>query len=133
MFNATNSNAIISKPKNIFSIFLCISGIYIKFWILSKKSWVSQVISYWNYRLQKSELLKSSKSLVSEHLWTVNMLKGSKDCLNLHGSIFCHTFWSLWDEFRSRNLVLIVSEILRHFVNILTPDEKYCLSVKAKV
>ena len=28
------------------------------------------------------------KSTVSELLWIVKMLKGSKDCLNLHGSIF---------------------------------------------
>ena len=25
---------------------------------------------------------------MSEHLWKVNMLKGEKGCLNLHGSIF---------------------------------------------
>ena len=30
------------------------------------------------------------KSPVSEHLWTVNMLKGPKDCLNLHGSILSY-------------------------------------------
>ena len=28
----------------------------------------------------------------------------------------------------SKNFVLVVSEILRLFVNILIPDEKYCLS-----
>ena len=33
-------------------------------------------------------LIKWLKSLVSEHLFTVNMLKDPKDCLNLHGSIF---------------------------------------------
>ena len=32
------------------------------------------------------------KSPVSEHLWTVNMLKGPKDCLNLRGSIFVMFF-----------------------------------------
>ena len=36
-FNATNSNAITSKPKDVFSTFFCISGIYIKFEILKKK------------------------------------------------------------------------------------------------
>ena len=50
------------------------------------------MISYWNYRLQKSELLKTLKSPVSEHLWTVNMLKGPKHCLNLHGSNFVMFF-----------------------------------------
>ena len=28
------------------------------------------------------------KATVSEHLWTVNMLKGPKHCLNMDGSIF---------------------------------------------
>ena len=28
------------------------------------------------------------KKPLSEHLWRVNMLKGPKDCLNLHGCIF---------------------------------------------
>ena len=46
------------------------------------------MIYYWNYRLEKSEILKSSKKPVSKHLWTVNMLKDSKDCLNLDGSVF---------------------------------------------
>ena len=32
-----------------------------------------------------------------------------------------------------KNPVLVVSEILRLFVNILTPDDKYSLSVKATV
>ena len=46
------------------------------------------MIGFWNYRLQKEPLLKSLKSTVSEHLWTVNILKALKQCLNLHGSIF---------------------------------------------
>ena len=32
----------------------------------------------------------------------------------------------------STNSVLVVSQILRLFVNILTPDDKYSLSVKAR-
>ena len=50
------------------------------------------MISYWNYRLEKAELLKSPKNPVSEHLWTVNMLKGPKHCLNLDGSNFVMFF-----------------------------------------
>ena len=46
---------------------------------------------------------------------------------------FCHIFWSLWKNMSSKNSLLVVSEILRLFVNILTPDEKYSLSVKASV
>ena len=51
------------------------------------------MIRFWNYRLQKAELFKCLKSPMSEHLWTVNMLKGQKDCLNLHGSIFFLFFY----------------------------------------
>ena len=32
------------------------------------------------------------KNPVSENFWTVNMLKGSKNCVNLHGSIFAIFF-----------------------------------------
>ena len=41
-----------------------------------KKKWDSEVICFWNYRLQKAGLLKCLNSLVLEDLWTVNMLKG---------------------------------------------------------
>ena len=37
VFNATNSNAIISESKKIFSIFFCISGMYIKIWNTLKR------------------------------------------------------------------------------------------------
>ena len=40
---------------------------------------------------------------------------------------FYHIFWSLWKEISSNNSLLVVSEILRLFVNILTPDDKYFL------
>ena len=46
---------------------------------------------------------------------------------------FCHIFCSFWKEVSSKKSVLVVSEILRVFVNILTLDEKYYLSVKASV
>ena len=49
VLNATNSNAIISKSKNIFWTIFCISEIYIKRQILSKKDqagrlFVSEII-----------------------------------------------------------------------------------------
>ena len=55
---------------------------------LEKKKRSSELICFWNDTLQKAVLLKSLKSPVSEHLWTVNMLKGPKHCLNLHGTVF---------------------------------------------
>ena len=47
--------------------------------------------------------------------------------------LFCHVFWSLWKNFISKNSVLVVSEILRIFVQILIPNKKYSLSVKVCV
>ena len=134
MSSETNSNAIISKSKNIFSIFFRISQIFIKFVLLWRKRSASEVICFWNYRLQKAGLLKLLKSPLREHLWIVNILKRPKDCLNKSaGHLFCNVFWSLLNEISSENSVLVVSEILRLFVNILTPDDKYSLSVKASV
>ena len=46
---------------------------------------------------------------------------------------FSNIFWSLWKDISSKNCVLVVSEISRLFVNILTPDDRYSLSVKAGV
>ena len=46
---------------------------------------------------------------------------------------FCQFFWSLWKKIRSKTSVLVVSVILKLFVNILTTDDKYSLSVKASV
>ena len=77
--------------------------------------------SYW---LQKAWLIKSLKSTMSENLWTVNKLKGPKNCSSLQGISFVIFFLSLWDNSSSKNTVLVVSEILRLFVNVLTPDDK---------
>ena len=44
-----------------------------------------------------------------------------------------HIFRSLTQKIRSKNPVFVVSEILRLFVNILTPDEKYSFLVRASV
>ena len=53
-----------------------------------EKKRASEVIFFWNYIMQKAGLLKSLKSLVLEHWWTVNILKCPKHHLHLHGSIF---------------------------------------------
>ena len=60
-------------------------------------------------------------------------VKESEILLKSARKYFCHIFWSLLKEISSKNSVLVVSEMLRLFVNILTPDDKYCLSVKACV
>ena len=41
---------------------------------------------------KKRSYLSAQKATVSEHLWTVNMLKGPKHCLNMDGSIFVMFF-----------------------------------------
>ena len=43
---------------------------------------------------------------------------------------FWHLFWTPRKKFSSRNCILIVSEILRLFINILIPHDKYSFSVK---
>ena len=60
-------------------------------------------------------------------------VKGSKSLLKSPRQYFCHIFWSLLEKMSSKNSVLLVSEILRVIRNILTPDEKYSLSVTATV
>ena len=60
-------------------------------------------------------------------------VKGSE---TLHKSAlqnFCQIFYSLWKKISSKNSDLVVSEILRLFVNITTRDDKYSVSVKATV
>ena len=69
---------------------------------------------------------------MSEHSWTIKMLNGLKHCLNLDGSIF-DIFVDQSEKVSSKNSVLVVYEILTLLVNILTPDDKYSLSVKASV
>ena len=46
---------------------------------------------------------------------------------------FYQIFWSLSKGTNSKNSLLVVSEILKLFVNIFTPDDKYSLSVKKSV
>ena len=46
---------------------------------------------------------------------------------------FSHIFWTLWNKISSKNSVLVVSEILRLFVNILTSVDNYSFSVKTSV
>ena len=60
-------------------------------------------------------------------------VKVSESLLKTARQCFRHTFWSLWNEITSKKSVLVVSEILTVFVNMLIPDDKYSLSVKASV
>ena len=94
-FATPNSNAIIWKTKNFFSIFCFISGIYIKFETFWNKRWWSWLMSFGNYGLWKAWLERSLKSPVSEHALTVKMWKRRKCMENVHMStfiiFFCHS------------------------------------------
>ena len=59
--------------------------------------------------------------------------KGSETLLKSSRHSLCYIFWSLWKKISSKKYFLEVSGILRLFVKILTPDDKYILSVKASV
>ena len=61
------------------------------------------------------------------------LVKRSERLLKSERQYLCHIFWSLSKKISSKNSVLVVSETLRLFVNILTPDDKYSLSVQASV
>ena len=61
------------------------------------------------------------------------MLSSPEHCLNQNGSIFVQFFDHYEIKSDQQNSVLVVSDILRLFVNIFTPDDKYSLSVKASV
>ena len=67
------------------------------------------MIFFWNYRLEKAELLKFPKSPVSEDLWTVNMWKFPKHCLNHDLSNFLIFFDHLEKKISSKNSFLEVS------------------------
>ena len=60
-------------------------------------------------------------------------VKGTKRPLRSAWQYLCQIFWSLWKEISSKNSVLVGSEVLRLFFNILPPDEMYSLSVKGSV
>ena len=60
-------------------------------------------------------------------------VKRSEKLLKEVRQYLCQVFWSRWKEISSKNSLLVVSENLRLFVNILTPYEKYSLLVKATV
>ena len=55
-----------------------------------QRLFVSEIIDW-----KKTGLLKCPKSLMSEHICTVNMLKVPKHCINVHGSIFVIFFEDL--------------------------------------
>ena len=72
------------------------------------------------------------KPRVRTHM-DIERVKRSERLLKYAQQSFCHIFLLLGKKSSSKKSVSVVSEILRLFVNILTRDEKYSLSVKASV
>ena len=60
-------------------------------------------------------------------------VKRSETLLKFSRQYLFDIVWSLWKEVRSTYSALVLSEILRLFVNLLTPHESYYVSVKASV
>ena len=133
VFNATNSNDSIPKSKNLFSIFSCISGIFKKFGILSKKSWVSEDYSFWNYWLRKVELVKCAKTSRVRKLMDGQHFKGSETLLKVAWQYFLLYFLITLKGNQLQKLFFRSIWNLRLFLTILPPDDKYILSVKASV
>ena len=60
-------------------------------------------------------------------------VKGSETLLKSSRQHFCQIFWSLGIKMSSKNYFLVVTKILRLFINILTHDDKYSFPVIASV
>ena len=58
-------------------------------------------------------------------------VKGSKTLPKTARRLFCNNFLSLLNNVSSKISIVVVSEILRLFVKILTPNGKYPLSENA--
>ena len=76
------------KQETFFGILCFIYEMYSKFWTFWEKPCSSQAVYFRNYGLAKTWLDKCLKGPVSEHRSTVNMLKGSIHCWNLHDIAF---------------------------------------------
>ena len=83
------------------------------------------MISYSNYWLEKAELLQCLKSHHVRTLMDSQHFKGSETLFKSARQYFCDIFWSLSKKISAKNSFLEVSEILRFFLTILTPDNKY--------
>ena len=84
-------------------------------------------MSFWNYKPWNRCLCKCLKRHFSVQPTTINMLKGRKHCRNLHDSSFISFGHQSGKNLSWKKFFLVVSEILRSFFNILTPDENYFL------
>ena len=123
----------LSKNRNIFSQFF---SAFAKF--RSNLEYFKKKMSQRGYLLLKLQTAKSGvtqmpKKRSARTLVDSQRVKGSETLLKSEQQYFSHVFWSLWKRKNSKNSFLVVSIVLRHFVDIFTPDDKYSLSVKSSV
>ena len=60
-------------------------------------------------------------------------VKVSETLLESSQQELCHISFSIWKSFSSKKIFLVVSQILRLFVNVLPSDDKLSLSVELSV
>ena len=85
------------------------------------------MISFWNYSLKKRGYLNAQKSHQIRTLMDSQHFKRSETLLKSTREKFPDIFWSLSKKITFKISFLEVFEILRLFVNILTPENKYTL------
>ena len=102
--------------------------IYVKFATLWKRRWRLEVFFFGIIDCKKLITQMHKKPRVRT-LTDSQHVKGSERLLKSALQYLCHILWSLWKKIMSRKSVFVLSEILELFGNILTPDDKYSLSV----
>ena len=74
-----------------------------------------------------------NKKLSVRTLMDSQHAKGSETLIKYARQYLFYNFWSLWKKISSKKSFLELYETLRLFVNILTPNDMYSLSLKASV
>ena len=121
-----------TNQKNLINLFLHFPNVH-QIWNTLKKK-----VTLGSYLVLNLETAKSSVTYMATKprvrtLSDSQHIKGTEKLLKSAPQYFFHIYWSLWIEISSKKSVLVVSVILRVFVNILIPDDTYSLSVKASV
>ena len=98
------------------------------------------LLHFWNLN-EILNILKKKMGLIadvfpkciSEHPSIVSRLKGPKHCWNLHDIPFTFLFWSLREKLSGKTSLLVIVEILGHFAETLTADNKYSVHNRENV
>ena len=80
---------------------------------------------FWNYGLQKKRLNKISKKSTFRRSFDKRYGKADQTLLKSERHHISHIYWSLWRQLSKTKCLLVIWELLRLFVNTLTPNGKY--------